>query len=50
VSLGYDVALIWRTVWMLATALVGRRAFPLPSELPEAERILQQEGGARMSA
>ncbi len=50
VSVGYDIALIGRTVWTLGTALLGRRSFPLPPELPEAQRILQQEGGARMTA
>ena len=46
VSIAYDVALIARTVWMLGGALLGRRSFPLPPELPDAERILRQEGGA----
>jgi lipopolysaccharide/colanic/teichoic acid biosynthesis glycosyltransferase len=41
-SLGYDLALITRTAWVLGTALLGRRSFPLPPELPEAQRIMQQ--------
>ena len=45
VSIAYDVALIARTVWMLGGALLGRRAFPLPPEMPDAERILRDEGG-----
>jgi len=45
VSVAYDVALIARTVWMLGGALLGRRAFPLPPEMPDAERILRDEGG-----
>ncbi len=49
-SVGYDIALIGRTVWMLATALFGRRTFPLPPELPEAQRIMQLAGDTRMTA
>ena len=48
-SLGYDLALICRTVWMLATAFLGRRTFPLPREMPEAEQLLRDET-ARMMA
>lgn len=43
-SVRYDVTLIARTLWMLGAKLFGRRAFPLPPELPEAQRILQSEG------
>ncbi len=49
-SLGYDLALIVRTAWMLGTALVGRRAFPLPPELAEARRIMAEDGAARVTA
>ena len=49
-SLGYDLALIARTVWMLATALLGRRTFPLPPELGDARRIMDGDGEARMIA
>ena len=49
-SLGYDLALIARTVWMLATALLGRRTFPLPPELGDARRIVDGDGEARMIA
>lgn len=45
-SLGYDIALVCRTAWMLGTALLGRRTFPLPPEMPEAQRILQSENSA----
>ncbi|HWC73096.1 MAG TPA: sugar transferase [Gemmatimonadales bacterium] len=44
-SIGYDIALIARTALMLGGALLGRREFSLPPELPDAERILQKEGG-----
>jgi lipopolysaccharide/colanic/teichoic acid biosynthesis glycosyltransferase len=46
-SLGYDLALIARTAWMLGTALLGRRDFPLPPELADARRII---GAAPMTA
>ena len=49
-SLGYDLALIARTAWMLGTALLGRREFPLPPELPEARRIMEEAGTARVTA
>ena len=49
-GVGYDIALICRTVWTLGTALLGRRSFPLPPELPEAQRILRREGDTRMMA
>ena len=49
-GVGYDIALICRTVWTLGTALLGRRSFPLPPELPEAQRILRREGDTRMLA
>ncbi len=49
-SLRYDVALIGRTAWVLSTALLGRRRFPLPPELPEAQRIMTVPGTARMTA
>jgi lipopolysaccharide/colanic/teichoic acid biosynthesis glycosyltransferase len=45
-SLGYDLALIARTAWVLGTALLGRRRFPLPPELRAARRIIQQEGAS----
>ncbi len=49
-SLGYDLALIARTAWMLGTALLGRRAFPPPRELAEARRVMTEAGAVRMSA
>jgi lipopolysaccharide/colanic/teichoic acid biosynthesis glycosyltransferase len=49
-SLGYDLALIARTVWMLGTALLGRRHFPLPRELADARRVMGEVGAARMTA
>ena len=49
-SLGYDLALIARTIWMLGAALLGRRAFPLPRELAEARHIMAEDGAARMTA
>jgi len=49
-SLGYDLALIARTGWMLGTALLGRRAFALPPELADAQRIMDEDGAARRSA
>jgi len=48
-SLRYDIALICRTGWMLGSALLGRRAFRLPPEMPDAERLLRDEI-ARMTA
>jgi lipopolysaccharide/colanic/teichoic acid biosynthesis glycosyltransferase len=48
-SLGYDLALISRTVWMLGTAFLGRRTFPLPPEMKDAERLLREET-SRMTA
>lgn len=39
-SLGYDLALITRTAWVLGTALLGRRRFALPPELPEAQHLM----------
>jgi lipopolysaccharide/colanic/teichoic acid biosynthesis glycosyltransferase len=49
-SVGYDVALIARTAWVLGGALVGRRAFGLPPELPEARQIMVEAGAARQTA
>jgi lipopolysaccharide/colanic/teichoic acid biosynthesis glycosyltransferase len=49
-SLAYDLALIVRTAWMLGTALLGRREFPLPPELADARRIMNEGGPARMTA
>jgi lipopolysaccharide/colanic/teichoic acid biosynthesis glycosyltransferase len=49
-SFRYDLELIWRTAWMLGTALLGRRAFPLPRELADARRIMAEDGAARMTA
>jgi lipopolysaccharide/colanic/teichoic acid biosynthesis glycosyltransferase len=49
-SLAYDLAVIVRTAWMLGTALLGRRAFPLPPELKEAGSIMNARGAARMTA
>src|SRR5690349_10181659 len=39
-SLGYDVRIVGRTLWVIATTLAGRRRFPDPPELPEARRLL----------
>jgi lipopolysaccharide/colanic/teichoic acid biosynthesis glycosyltransferase len=47
--IGYDVALISRTAWMLASALLGRRTFPLPREFPDALRLMSEEA-PRMTA
>ena len=49
-SLGYDLALIARTTGVLGAALLGRRSFPLPPELPEARRIMREEGAPRVMA
>ena len=49
-SFGYDLALIARTAWMLGTALLGRRAFPLPQELADARHIMAEDGAARVTA
>jgi lipopolysaccharide/colanic/teichoic acid biosynthesis glycosyltransferase len=49
-SLAFDLALIVRTAWMLGTALLGRREFPLPPELAAAQRIMNERGAARMTA
>jgi lipopolysaccharide/colanic/teichoic acid biosynthesis glycosyltransferase len=49
-SLGYDLALIARTAWMLGTALLGRRNFAVPAELPEARRIMEEAATAREAA
>jgi len=49
-SLRYDLALIGRTVWVLGSALLGRRHFPLPPELSEARRIMREESVTRVTA
>jgi lipopolysaccharide/colanic/teichoic acid biosynthesis glycosyltransferase len=49
-SLRYDLALIARTAWVLGAGLFGARSFPLPPELPEAERIMREEGATRVTA
>jgi lipopolysaccharide/colanic/teichoic acid biosynthesis glycosyltransferase len=49
-SLGYDLALIARTVWVLGTALLGRSTFPLPPEIADARRIMTEDGAVRMTA
>ena len=49
-SLGYNLALIARTAWTLGTALLGRRRFPLPPELPEARLLMKEAGATRMTA
>jgi lipopolysaccharide/colanic/teichoic acid biosynthesis glycosyltransferase len=49
-SLAFDFTLIVRTSWMLATALLGRREFPLPPELADARRVMNERGAARMTA
>ncbi len=49
-SLSYDLALIVRTAWMLGTALLGRREFPLPPELNDARGIMNERGADRMTA
>lgn len=49
-SLRYDLALMGRTVWVLGSALLGRRHFPLPPELSEARRIMREEGALRVTA
>jgi len=42
-SLGYDLRIIARTVWVLVTALCGRRRFPEPPEMPAARGLLAAE-------
>jgi len=49
-SLAFDFTLIVRTAWMLGTALLGRSEFPLPPELADARRIMNERGAARMTA
>jgi lipopolysaccharide/colanic/teichoic acid biosynthesis glycosyltransferase len=39
-SLGYDLAIIARTVWMLVGRLVGRRRFADPPELEDASGLI----------
>jgi lipopolysaccharide/colanic/teichoic acid biosynthesis glycosyltransferase len=49
-SVAYDFALIVRTAWMLGTALLGRREFPLPPELEDARHVMNERGAARITA
>ena len=42
VSVGYDIALIARTVRVLAALLLGSRRFAEPPEMPAARRLLAQ--------
>ncbi|HXI33813.1 MAG TPA: sugar transferase [Gemmatimonadales bacterium] len=42
-SLGYDLRVIARTLWVLGTALCGRRHFPEPAEMAAAQRLLAAE-------
>ena len=49
-SFAYDLTLIARTVWVLGTALLGRRTFPLPPEMADARRIMAEDGAVRMTA
>ncbi len=49
-SVGYDVAVIVRTAWVIGSALCGRRKFSLTRELPEAQQIMREVGPVRMSA
>jgi lipopolysaccharide/colanic/teichoic acid biosynthesis glycosyltransferase len=46
----YDVQLIARTAWVLGSAFLGRRSFPLPRELPQAQRIMTEAGAIRRIA
>jgi lipopolysaccharide/colanic/teichoic acid biosynthesis glycosyltransferase len=51
-SLGYDIAIMWRTLRLIAATVLGRRDFPDPPEMPEARRLLAErerrvEGGER---
>jgi lipopolysaccharide/colanic/teichoic acid biosynthesis glycosyltransferase len=39
-SVRYDVAVIARTVLMLASSMLGRRRFPDPPEVPEARQLM----------
>jgi lipopolysaccharide/colanic/teichoic acid biosynthesis glycosyltransferase len=41
----YDLALIGRTVRLLAEIALGRRAFPAPPEMAAARRLLALDGG-----
>ena len=49
-SLAYDLTLIARTAWVLGTAFLGRRTFPLPPEMADARRIMAESGAVRMTA
>jgi lipopolysaccharide/colanic/teichoic acid biosynthesis glycosyltransferase len=42
-SLSYDLRVIARTLWVLGSAWLGRRAFSEPPEMPEARRVLEAE-------
>ncbi|HVH69044.1 MAG TPA: sugar transferase [Gemmatimonadales bacterium] len=39
-SLRYDIAIIGRTLWLIALTLLGKRSFPDPPELREALTLL----------
>ena len=49
-SLSYDVALVVRTVGLIAAIAVGRRVFADPPELAEARLLLPASSPARASA
>jgi len=49
-SLSYDVALVFRTVGLIAAIAVGRRVFADPPELAEARLLLPASSPARASA
>lgn len=49
-SLRYDLALVVRTLGLLGAALLGRRQFPDPPEMPEARRLLGAARTERVSA
>jgi lipopolysaccharide/colanic/teichoic acid biosynthesis glycosyltransferase len=41
-SLGYDIAIIGRTIWTIVLVLAGRREFPELPEMAEARTLLDQ--------
>jgi lipopolysaccharide/colanic/teichoic acid biosynthesis glycosyltransferase len=40
ISLRYDLAIMGRTLWMIAAVMLGRTDFPEPVEMQEARRLL----------
>jgi lipopolysaccharide/colanic/teichoic acid biosynthesis glycosyltransferase len=44
-SPSYDIRVVARTLWTIASLAAGRREFPAPPEMAEALSILESEGG-----